>query len=368
MKPKVLFIVTSLNIGGLETYLLRFLTYYQDKLNSTVFCKSGENGELIPNFLEYGVNIKLQYLGFYSIQSWIKFYKYIKKEKFDVVCDFSGDFSGVSIIMAKLASIDKRIVFYRESEYQFKPTILKLLYAKFSNLQVKIFATKILSNSNANLDSFHPKWRFSKNKKYLVIPNGIPKPKINPKQINKIKQKLNISEDSFIIGHIGRFTNAKNHNTIIEIANVICKKYNNVYFLLCGKGIKESLGEEIIKLNLKEKIILPGVCKDIYSWHQIMNVFLFPSINEGQPNALLEAMVSGLPVITSNISSIVESVPKEIKNFMFDPTDKSSYINALENVIKGKIPYDLDKTKNWALEKYNSENNFNIFYKQLKNY
>lgn len=364
IKPKVLFLVTGLDVGGIETYLLRFLKETTN-IEATVLCKSGKGGKLVNQYLKIGADVKLLYFGFYNIKSWYRFYSYIKKENFNSICDFTGDFAGIPLAIAWLVNVKNRVVFYRNSEYQFSPSILKLGYAKISSYLTLFFSTKILSNSKTALDNYHPN-RSMSNQKFDVIFNGIPTPIINEKKVESIKTKFGITDNNFVVGHVGRFSKAKNHDTIIKVANELCAKYENVIFLLCGKGVESGINELMNNQKLNSRIITPGVCDEIYNWTNCMDTFLFPSLNEGQPNALLEAMVSGIPVVASNISTIKESVPEELNEVLFAPKAVDSFISKIEESINGKIHYDTEKTKNWALERYNLKTNFNMFYKQLK--
>ena len=363
MNPKILYIVVGLNVGGIETYLLRFLRFNKNNQRPYVLCKSGEIGSLIPEYEKTGAKIKLQFFGFISFRSWYRFYQYIQKEQFDSVCDFTGDFSGIPLLIAKLAGIKNRIVFYRESQYQFKPNMFKLAYVRMSNFFVKKIATKILSNSETAFKTFHPK-RKIKDKRFQVIYNGINYNNSEDKE-DELREKYGIPKNAFLIGHVGRFSPAKNHNTIVEVAKILCKKYEDVYFYLCGKGVEEGLKSRILEFGLQNRIITPGVCNNIFSHHSIMDLFLFPSTNEGQPNALLEAMISGLPIVSSNIPSILESVPNILKPHLIDPHDINSFTISIEKIKEGNITYNKEKIRSWAKEKFDPTLRFNEFYQSL---
>ena len=122
---KVIFIVKTIEIGGLENYLLRFIKYANNRLDSTVLCNAGKSGTLEDAYRKENAKIILFKLGFFSLLDYWKLYKYLKKEKFDSICDFTGDFSGAVLLTAKFAGIRNRLVFYRGSEYQFIPTNIK---------------------------------------------------------------------------------------------------------------------------------------------------------------------------------------------------------------------------------------------------
>ena len=78
---KVLFVVTSLEVGGIETYLLRFLNFTNNKIDATVFCKSGRGGPLEEKYKSLDINLQKYKFSFFPFLGSIKLYNYFKKEK-----------------------------------------------------------------------------------------------------------------------------------------------------------------------------------------------------------------------------------------------------------------------------------------------
>src|SRR5690625_5429509 len=91
--------------------------------------------------------------------------------------------------------------------------------------------------------------------------------------------------------------------------------------MMCGSGVKENLLPVIQKKNLEKKIKVFENRDDIPRFLQTLDCYFFPSITEGQPNALIEAMIIGIPSIASNIPSIKETTPSEIHSYLKDPLD-----------------------------------------------
>jgi glycosyltransferase involved in cell wall biosynthesis len=362
MQKQILFIITGIKRGGLETYLLRFLKLKKNKIKPIILIqKLDKDYAFYTDFVKLGA--KIIYLPIKSSPlSLFKFYSFLKREKINSICDFRGDFSGISLTISWLANVKKRIVFYRESVNQFKPNIFKLFYMKMINRLTKLFSTKILSNSQEAFNFFYKNSSLNK-KCHKVIKNGVYKKK-KIKNID-IKRMLGIPDNAFIIGHVGRYTHAKNHDLIIEIANILCKKYDDIYFLLCGSGVSEAITPKLIKYNLLKKVIMPGLCDNIPSYLNKMNIFLFPSYNEGQPNALIEAMNQGVPIVASNIPAILETVPTDMINVLFDPSDIQSFVS---EIIKNKEinpSYNSKKVEKWSKIIYNQKDRFEEFYKEL---
>lgn len=360
---KVLFIITSPSAGGAETYLIRFLEYVTE-IESTVLCKKSKDGELRERYQKV---CSLQFVGTLGLVNpipYLKFYSYLKKKDFDVICDLTGNFSAWDLLCGKLIGINNRIAFYRESRNQFKPTIFKNIYAKFVTYITHLVSTKILSNSYEALNHFYPNWK-GEDSKYAVIYNGLDMNKLSTKTKSQMRKSLCIPDSAYIICHSGRLANAKNHSMIINCAIKLCKKYPFVYFVLMGRGVKERYYDVAKEENLEERIRFLGYRKDVLDILKCADLFYFPSLNEGQPNALIEAMASDLPFVASNIPSIRETVPDICVRNLVDPTSYEDNYNALEEAILHKEECIKSICGQWTRSTYESQKLFNQFKNQL---
>lgn len=363
---KILFITSTLEVGGIETYLLRFLRSNSILFNSTVLCKSGKSGILESEYIKTNTNIITFKLGYFSLKEYWNLYNYLKHEKFDTLCDFTGDFAGLVLFISKLAGVKNRLVFYRGSEYQFKITFFKLLYAKFMNYLVKKFASKILSNSNTALNNFHKGWEENLSK-YEVIYNGIPTFNLISKEKREsLRKEIGIPEENYLIGHVGRFTPAKNHPHILKVIKAILKRNSKISFYLCGTNVKTSLEDIVKNLGISNNVFLDNSRSDISELLQCFDIFYFPSLNEGQPNALLEAMSFGIPFVASNIESIKETIPNHYLSNLVDNNDLEKTIYTIENLINNISEFQSDELSLWTKENYKSEKLFKKFLKNLQ--
>lgn len=355
------FFVTGLDSGGIENYLLRFLTYKAESFDQIyVFCKGGKAGQLemkykaIPN-----VTIHVKKISFFNPKDYIYIYKFFEKYNIDVVCDFTGNFAGVILLTAKWAGVNKRISFYRGATNHFNESRLKVLYDTFVKKVNYKYATDILSNSQAAFDFFYSKEQ--QDDRFEVIYNGIDPEKFQLDNEN-LRNEFNIPEHAFVIGHTGRFNYAKNHDIIIDVAEVLIKKYPNIYFILCGNGVKDNLENKTIEIGIHKNIRLFNNREDIPIFLNTMDVYFFPSITEGQPNALIEAMIMGLPFVASNIGPIQETVGKNTQ--LFDPKDVNAFVKALEALYLNRAKRDHNLKEN-TMMKFDYKMRFDEFYNKL---
>lgn len=360
---KVLFFITSPSAGGAETYLLRFLRFAQG-IEATVICKKSFDGELASQYQEVCDLTFVGKLGLYNPLPYYNLCRYLKNNCHDVVCDFTGNFSAWDLLCAKLVNLPIRIAFYRESRNQFKPSPFKKVYANLMTLLTHKYATKILSNSVEALNHFYPNW-VKEQYKYRVIYNGLDMLQLSRKSRLDMRELLQIPHNAFVVCHSGRYTPAKNHHTIIKCAIKLCKKHNNIVFILMGRGVKEAYGDVIISMGLSDQIRILGYRDDVLDILKSADIFYFPSLNEGQPNALIEAMASDLPFVASDIPTIRETVPQQSQNTLVNPLDIEQNVGAIEDLYQKRHSLVERSVGQWARNYYESHKLFNHFLKEL---
>ena len=364
---KTCFIIPTLDAGGIETYLLRFLGHLPQRDNVTVVVRNQKKGDLFEAYQNTGVDLRFQGLGYLNPGKFRQFYRFLKQEKFETLCDFTGNFGGLSMLAAKKAGISNRITFYRRSSHAFKKTPLRLLYANWMNRLVNRHATKILSNSLYALEVFFP-YRKPDDRRFRVIPNGVDAEMFSVKENREeARQAFNIPADAFVIGHVGRYDPAKNHETMFKVARRLHEEELPVFFVFCGKGTDGVLFQE----KLRENKILDitagiGVSRNIPLLLKALNVFYFPSVTEGQPNALIEAMMAGLPVIASDIPPIREVIPRDGHPLLLPPQNISKATEVLKKLLNKKENFASHIFKKEAEQKFNWKINFELFQNELQ--
>lgn len=123
--------------------------------------------------------------------------------------------------------------------------------------------------------------------------------------------------DELVIGHVGNYTQPKNHPFLLEIFTALLKKEPNAVLLLVGGGEEMSqIREKAQKLGIAEHVHFLGVRSDVAGLMQAMDVFVFPSLCEGLGIALIEAQAAGLPCVVS------DTIPHEA--YLTDLVDSES--------------------------------------------
>ena len=354
-QTKASFLLVSLNAGGIETYLLRFLKLYGHDISTFVVVKNGKKGDLYDEYIQSGTKIIPLKMGYLNVIAWFRLFKFFKYEKIETVCDMSANFAGITMTIARIAGIKKRIAFYRQSSHHFTLTTYNLAYANVVNWLVYKNATTILANSQHAFNFYFAKKIDDRCK---VIKNGVNKELFEIKESKSALRKyFGLPEDCFIVGHTGRVAPAKNHQTILRVAAKICFDMKNVIFVLAGNGTQQ--------LPDQEGVIALGYCREIPELLKTFDLFYFPSLTEGQPNALIEAMVMGLPFVASDIEAIKECVPENHYSQLVPATDIDAGVEKIKEMIHHRNKNQFC-CQEWAMEAYDANRNFHQFFNELK--
>lgn len=145
--------------------------------------------------------------------------------------------------------------------------------------------------------------------KTVFMPNAIDCKKFDYDSVmrSKIREELGIL-DHYVIGHVGRFHYAKNHEYLIRVFAELCKRGRREYvLLLLGEGEKMEETRRLAReLQVEDKVYFAGNKSNVHDYYQAMDYFVYPSRYEGLPGTVLEAQTSGLRCLISD--SICEEV------------------------------------------------------------
>ncbi|MBA3036532.1 MAG: glycosyltransferase [Desulfobacterium sp.] len=172
--------------------------------------------------------------------------------------------------------------------------------------------------------------------KVTVIQNGLPFekfliPRVKSESRNLILPKVTAK---YWFGTIGRLSEVKNHKTLITAFAKYVETIQNSVLLIAGEGLLEAdLKNLVDRYGIKDKVFFLGFITDIPEFLNALDVFVLPSFREGLCLALLEAMASGLPVITSNVGGIPEVFGKAEMGKMVEPSDTGGFEIAMKELI-----------------------------------
>lgn len=167
-----------------------------------------------------------------------------------------------------------------------------------------------------------------------------------------LRKELSIKEEDKVVLSVGELNANKNHEAVIRAL-----KGTDYVYVLVGKG---KLRNHLMTLatELGVKCIMPGYRDDILRFYNAADAFAFPSVREGLPVSLMEAMAAGLPCVVSNIRGNVDLVDKE-GGFLVDPSDEEAVKSAIDSCLGpngiGMGEYNRKRIKNFSSETVNKE-------------
>ncbi|TVS00484.1 MAG: glycosyltransferase [Rhodobacteraceae bacterium] len=218
----------------------------------------------------------------------------------------------------------------------------------------------MLSNSRAALDNHHgPGW--VRSAKFGIIPNGVDATRFRPRPELKAQQRaqLGIPEDAQVIGHVGRLDPAKDHDTLLAVAAQLRRTHPKVRVLLAGSGTDSpEFLARLDKAGLRDVALPLGIRADVDHLYHAMDVFLFPSVTEGQPNALIEAMLCGVPIAASDIPGIREALPSVLAQTLFPPRDVAAARKRVEAALSD--PTSATASIDWVRQRYDMSRNLDL--------
>ncbi|MGA2667285.1 MAG: glycosyltransferase [Ignavibacteria bacterium] len=174
--------------------------------------------------------------------------------------------------------------------------------------------------------------------KIRVIPNGIDITQFGKKEKKiGLLMDLGFDENNFIVGNISRFDVQKNQKLIIQSAYYLVKKFPEMRFVLVGDGkYFKRMKQYARDANLDQFIAFTGEQQNISDYYSIFDIFVFPSLWEGMPYVLLQAMASKLPVVCSNIPNHLEVIKNNQSALTINPYEADDLFHKISVLYNNK--------------------------------
>ncbi|MCJ7761915.1 glycosyltransferase family 4 protein, partial [Candidatus Bathyarchaeota archaeon] len=161
-----------------------------------------------------------------------------------------------------------------------------------------------------------------------VVHNGVDINKFKPTADKlKVKEELGFKADDLAILSVGRLYARKGLFTLIESMPQVIKRFSNAKFIISGKGQSNEMKKLVAhaeKLGVKDNLIFTGYYPDkkLPKLYKAADVFAFSTFYEHHPFAILEALATGLPVVTTNVGGIPETIENGKNGFLVEPFSK----------------------------------------------
>lgn len=253
----------------------------------------------------------------------------IRTEKYDVIHAHTMFSSGWAMLAGKLCGVPVRISHSHSIRGFEKRGFLKNLYEKTMRRIILAFATDLVACGRDAGEWLYGKVAFSKRGKLIFNGIDLDSFAFNASARAEIRERLGL-QDAFVIGHVGHLATVKNQSFLLELMPRLLQAEPKAHLLLLGDGTdRPMLAGKIRELGLQEQVTMTGNVDQVGAYMSAMDVFVFPSLYEGMPLALVEAQANGLPCCVSDripedakITDLVVSLPLEAEQWLSSLTQR----------------------------------------------
>lgn len=299
---RVLHVIGKMDIGGAETLLMNiYRNIDRNKIQFDFMVHTAEESFYDKEIRKMGGKIyRTSRFNIFNLRTYIQFWNNFFPEhpEYRIV---HGHINSSAAVYLSLAKKYHRIAVVHSHATKSTEKNLRTLAFRLCSYPVRYIADYYFGCSvQAGIDRFGMK--VADSRYFCVLKNGIESRKYSydvSKRL-KVRVELGISENQIVVGHVGRFTAAKNHKFLIDLFSVFNRKYPNSVLCLIGQGeLEDTLRNQVQTLKIEDKVLFLGTTDRVNDYLQAMDVFVFPSLFEGLGIALIEAQAAGLHCVVS---------------------------------------------------------------------
>lgn len=356
-RPKILFVHPSLDYGGAEDQRLTILRHINREKYDITICSLGGIGDIGKKIENVGFKVHCLNMPSnpYNILTTFSLFRYLLKNRYDIVQTslFNANFHGR--IAAKLAGIPHIISEEHSEHYQYNT--VKFLPYIWSDKILSMFTDRIICCSKAVMDSILEMEGLSKDKLQAILSVvNFSKLKITIDK-KEMRHRLGLNNSDIVLGNVATISPRKGHDVLIKAFKLIRESLPGAKLVIAGREdaqTKEGLLKLIKEFNLSKDIIFLGKQENLADIFNIMDIFILSSFIEGIPLAVIEAMYMNIPVIATDVGGLREII-EDGKTGMIVPSNNpqaivNSAIDLLSN--RNKTAHIVRNAKELALNRF----------------
>ncbi|MDO8726617.1 MAG: glycosyltransferase family 4 protein [Candidatus Methanoperedens sp.] len=326
-RKNLIFFTDSINTGGAEEYLKILAVGLSKEFNVRVAIPKNKGTEIFVNEL-ISKGVEVDFIGRFNF---INNFLYFRKNKPDYIhfnLPYPTGFCTGAIFSGVIYSKSKLYVTEHLAPPEYKPLPIYKLIKRIIYAKIDLAITVSAKNKDVLIKNFN----LPKNK-IKVVYNSINIDYIknyNNETVQELKNKFTISESAIVFGTVGRLDRQKGHDYLINASKNVIRKVPEAIFLIVGRGkLKHQIRQKIKDNNIEKNFRLVGYQKDLPEIHALIDIFVLPSISEGFPFVLLEAMAAKKPVIATNVGGVSEIIMNYVNGIFVEPMDSEALSKAM---------------------------------------
>ena len=360
----ILHIVGTLNTGGIQKFILQLsqsppLKKYKHQVLCTIqsidnYKDEYEKNNIIIHHLPFTfypkphVPYRLDKLNryFFSKLFFFRLWYYLIKSEADILHAHIHS-QIISQILAAVLS-GKKMIWTIHGEYSL--SILTIFFLRALDFILSDKKFRYIADSISALHSTLP-FTVKNLKPDNIIPTGINlKPYLQEYNQSLIREKYNIKDDTILIGSTGRIVWQKGYDQLLSLLENYDFGEKIFYILVAGDGsLRNKFIKRIEKNKLESHITFIGNIKNIPEFLSALDIYIQPSVTEGFPLSVLEAMASRLPIISSNAGGLKEMIIDGENGMTYESGD----ISKLDKTIHKMLNLSIEDRKEFGINAYN---------------
>lgn len=334
-KIRVLEAIRQGNIGGGETHVLELVS----KIDRSVFepvVLSFTYGPMVDQLRDHGIDVHvIETERGFDWRVWKRVKQLIKGLDIDIIHAHGTRANSNLFSPAKQLKLPLIYTVHGWSFHQDQKPVVKLI-RKLSERFLTSVSDSVICVSNSNQADGVKGWNM---KRSLVIYNGINTDKFNPdNHYSDIRKEFGIGENKTLIVYIVRITTQKDPLTLIRAMKIILERTKDVVLLMVGEGdLKEEVVNIVKESHLEANIILENFRQDVPAILKAADIYCLPSLWEGLPIGVLEAMSMGKVVVATHVDGTSEIISEGFNGILFPVKDAGKFAEAILTVHNDKV-------------------------------
>lgn len=350
---RLLCIVGGMNAGGAETYLMKLYRQLNRDLYQMDFAVAVKE-ECVYDKEILSLGGKIYHICSKTkgiLRNFNEIKRIVKENNYNSVLRISQhSLSALELLAARKGGAQIRVFRSSNSNTTSQSKKQKLLHRLCLYMPKHFANVRIAPSTEAATFMFGT--NYVKKGKVHILHNALDLNvyKFNAEERIKIRNEFSIVDSVKVIGHVGRFSQQKNHMFLLDVFNEIHKTDPQTVLMLAGKGeLEKQIKEKVAAMNLEDSVIFTGIRSDIPALLSAMDVFVFPSFYEGMPNTVIEAQATGLPCL------LADTITKEA-----DVTGLVHYMSIKEPVVWAEKALSLISEKRMQTKEIMTEKGYDI--------
>lgn len=327
-RERILYVIPSLEVGGTERQLHALVRGLVEEYEVEIVCTRTE-GALADSIREYAKITTLELGGGWDIRLRSRLHKVIDRLRPAIVHTFMFGFDYPVNRAARDAGVPVLLSSRRQLAEWKKPRHIRLQH-KANGL-----VDRVVANSEA-VARFASKQEALDPARISVIPNGIDlTPTLDMAQKTRLREKCGIPANARVVGIVANFSPVKDHGLFVKMAAELARRRPDIHFLMIGDGpLRAFVQGQLALLGLEKRCSVLKNVGDARPLFSLMDMSVLCSHNEGCPNAVMESMAAGIPVIASEVGGIPELIENGRTGYLIDSRDPFEFANAVESLLE----------------------------------